>query len=212
LMTIGFAGILAGVLVILGRSILQGQVANSLTSDASLQVTIRHVYDISTQILKDVAGAVILIAIVLVAAAWFAGPARPAVAMRRAIAPFLREQAVASYVIVLGIMVLVFVWNPIEATSKPLGILVFTVLALVGTELLIRQTGREFPEAHAGDVRHAFRARVTSMREGRHTSSDPSPAAGSTTADQLGRLADLRDRGAITPEEYESAKAQLLGG
>ena len=59
LMTIGFAGILAGVLVILGRSILQGQVANSLTSDASLQVTIRHVYNISTAILKDVAGAVI---------------------------------------------------------------------------------------------------------------------------------------------------------
>jgi hypothetical protein len=213
LMTIGFAGILAGVLVILGRSILQGQVANSLTSDASLQVTIRHVYNISTQILKDVAGAVILIAIVLVAAAWFAGPARPAVAMRRAIAPFLREQAVATYVIVLGIMVLVFVWNPIEATSKPLGILVFTALALLGTELLIRQTGREFPQAHAGEVRQAFRARVASMREGRHTStsSDPSPAAGSTTVDQLGRLADLRDRGAITPEEYESAKAQLLG-
>ena len=213
LMTIGFAGILAGVLVILGRSILQGQVANSLTSDASLQVTVRHVYNISTQILKDVAGAVILVAIVLVAAAWFAGPARPAVAMRRAIAPFLREQAVATYVIVLGIMVLVFVWNPIEATGKPLGILVFTALALLGTELLIRQTGREFPQAHAGEVRQAFRARVASMREGRHpsTSSDPSPAAGSTTVDQLGRLADLRDRGAITPEEYESAKAQLLG-
>ncbi len=211
LMTIGFAGILAGVVVILGRSILQGQVVNSLTSDASLQVTIRHVYDIATEILNDVASGVIFIGIVLVAAAWFAGPARPAVAMRRAIAPFLREQAVATYVIVLGIMVLVFVWNPIEATSKPLGILVFTVLALLGTELLIRQTGREFPQAHVGEARQAFRARVTSMREGRHASSDPSPAAGSTTADQLGRLADLRDRGAITPEEYESAKAQLLG-
>ena len=46
-MTIGFAGILAGVLVILARSILQGQVANSLTSDASLQVTIQDVYGIA---------------------------------------------------------------------------------------------------------------------------------------------------------------------
>jgi hypothetical protein len=26
----------------------------------------------------------------------------------------------------------------------------------------------------------------------------------------LGRLADLRDRGAITPEEYEAKKAELL--
>ena len=211
LMTIGFAGILAGVLVIVGRSILQGQVANALTSDASLQVTVRAVYNISTQILKDVAGAVIFIAIVLVAAAWFAGPARPAVVMRRSIAPFLREQAVATYVIVLGIMVLVFAWNPIPATGKPLGILVFTVLALVGTEILIRQTREEFPQAHQGETGQAIRARMASMREGRHTSGNPSPAAGSTTADQLGRLADLRDRGAITPEEYESAKAQLLG-
>jgi hypothetical protein len=211
LMTIGFAGILAGVLVILARSILQGQVANSLTSDASLQVTVRHVYSISTQILKDVAGAVILIAIVLVAAAWFAGPARPAVAMRRVIAPFLREQAVATYVIVVGIMVLVFVWNPIEATSKPLGILIFLVLALLGTELLIRQTREEFPEARSGETRQALRARVASMRGGRHASGNPSPADASTTVDQLGRLADLRDRGAITPEEYESAKGQLFG-
>ena len=77
-MTIGFAGILAGVLVILARSILQGQVANSLTSDASLQATIHDVYGISTSILKDVASGVIFIGILLVAAAWFAGPARPA--------------------------------------------------------------------------------------------------------------------------------------
>ena len=27
----------------------------------------------------------------------------------------------------------------------------------------------------------------------------------------LARLADLRDRGAITPEEYEAKKAELLG-
>ncbi|HTX09981.1 MAG TPA: SHOCT domain-containing protein [Solirubrobacteraceae bacterium] len=212
LMTIGFAGILAGVIVILARSILQGQVANALTSDASLQVTIRHVYNISTQILHDVAGAIIFIAIVLVVAAWFAGPARPAVAMRRAIAPFLREQAVATYVIVLGIMVIVFVWQPIQATTKPLGILVFTVLALFGTWVLIRQTAEEFPDARSGATTQAIRARMASMREGRHTSGNASHTAAPTTVDQLGRLAELRDRGAITPEEYESAKAQLLGG
>ena len=29
--------------------------------------------------------------------------------------------------------------------------------------------------------------------------------------DTLSRLADLRDRGAISPEEYEAKKAELLG-
>jgi hypothetical protein len=38
-------------------------------------------------------------------------------------------------------------------------------------------------------------------------------AAGSqSTADQLGKLADLRDRGAISPEEFEREKAKILSG
>ena len=173
-------------------------------------MTIGHVYNISTAILKDVAGAVIFIAIVLVAAAWFAGPARPAYATRHAIAPFLREQAVATYGIVLGLMVLLFIWNPIPATGKPLGILVFTVLALFGTYILIQQTAHEFPEARSGAATQAIRTRVASMRERRHA---------------LGRLIGscrIHDRraarparrparpGRNKPEEYQSAKEKLL--
>ncbi|HTP21345.1 MAG TPA: SHOCT domain-containing protein [Solirubrobacteraceae bacterium] len=210
LMTIGFAGILAGVLVILARSILQGQVVNSLTSDASLQVTIRHVYNISTAILKDVASGTIFIGILLVAAAWFAGPARPARSSRQAIAPFLREQTAATYGIVVGVLVLLFIWDPIPATSKPIGILVFTVLALLGTYILIQQTEVEFPEARSGAATHAIRTRMASARERRQHSGGSSAPAGPTTAEQLKQLADLRDRGAISPEEYQSAKEKLL--
>jgi uncharacterized protein YacL len=187
---------------------------NSLTSDASLQVTIRHVYNIATEILKDVASGVIFIGIVLVAAAWFAGPARPAYATRQAISPFLREQAVATYGIVVGLLVLLFIWNPIPATGKPLGILVFTVLALLGTYILIQQTAVEFPEARSGAATHAVRTRVADMRERRQQRQhgNPGPGAGSTTADQLAKLADLRDRGAISPDEYQAAKSKLLDG
>jgi hypothetical protein len=32
------------------------------------------------------------------------------------------------------------------------------------------------------------------------------------TADELARLADLRDRGVITPEEFEAQKSKLLAG
>jgi len=210
LMTIGLAAILAGILVLLGRSILQGQIATGLTDDASLQVTIRHVYEISTAILKDVAGAVVFIGILFVAAAWFAGPARPAFLARQAIAPFLREQTVATYGIALGLLVLLLVWDPIPATSKPLGILAFLALTLIGTELLIRQTAREFPEARSGAATHAIRSRMSSMRHSRQSGGSSAPS-GSTAADQLKQLADLRDSGAITPDEYQSAKTQVLG-
>jgi hypothetical protein len=210
LMTIGLAGIFAGVLVLLGRSILKGQLVTALTSDASLQVTIGRVYDISTAILNHVAGAVVLGGIILVAAAWFAGPARPAFVARQAIAPFLREQTVATYGIVLGIMVLIFIWDPLPATGKPLGILVFTLLAVLGTYVLIQQTAREFPEARSGDATQAIRTTVAKVRQRGHQPGNPRPEGGPTTADQLAQLADLRDRGAIRPEEYQAAKSKLL--
>lgn len=210
LMTIGFAGIIAGVLVILARSILQGAVTSSLTHDASLQVTIHDVYGIATSILTDVAGGVIFIAVLLVAAAWFAGPARPALVARRSMSPFLREQTVATYGIAFGLLVLLFIWNPIHATGTPIGILIFIVLGMFGTFLLIQQTAEEFPEAPSGAATHAIRTRVASMRERRHQSHGSSAPAVPTTAEQLKQLADLRDSGAITPDEYQSAKARLL--
>ena len=35
-------------------------------------------------------------------------------------------------------------------------------------------------------------------------------AAGTSTADQLAKLADLRDRGVISPEEFDREKAKVL--
>ncbi|MFL5859496.1 MAG: SHOCT domain-containing protein [Solirubrobacteraceae bacterium] len=208
LMAIGAAGVLAGVLIVLGRNILQTQLASAITNDASLRPTVAAVIAINTEILGQVAGAVIAAGLVLVAAAWVGGPARPAVAMRRAIAPFLRERPVATYAIALGVMVLIFIWDPIHATGTPAGIIVFTALAMFGTYVLREETMREFPDAQSGAAGQALRDRAAAWRSRR--SATPPPAGTSTTAEQLARLADLRERDAITPEEYESAKSQLL--
>jgi hypothetical protein len=113
---------------------------------------------------------------------------------------------------VVGLLVLLFIWNPIPATGKPLGILAFTVLALVGTYILIRQTAVEFPETRSGAATLAIRSRVASMRQRREQPKNPNGTGGASTAEQLERLATLRDRGAITPDEYETAKRQLLSG
>jgi ribosomal protein L12E/L44/L45/RPP1/RPP2 len=39
----------------------------------------------------------------------------------------------------------------------------------------------------------------------------PSPAPSESYLDELEKLADLRDRGVISPEDYEAKKKQLLG-
>jgi Short C-terminal domain len=207
-MTVGVAGVLGGILVILGRSILETQLTNAITNDASLRPTVAATIAINTAILKQIAAAVIYGGLVLVAAAWAGGPARPAVAGRRAIAPFLRDQPAWAYAIALGVMVLIFIWNPIHATGTPAGIIVFTALALFGTYVLREETMREFPDADAAATRQALREQAASMRPRR--SSSPPATSTTSTADELSRLADLRERDAITPEEYETAKAQLL--
>jgi hypothetical protein len=211
LMNVGLAAVLAGVLVLLGRSILRSQIPGSLTNDASLKPTIEAVINISTQLLKEVAGAVLLVGAVLVIAGWFAGPTRPARAGREAIAPFLRDHAAESYAITLAIMVLIFIWDPIPATGKPAGIIVFTLLALLGLFVLRRQTAEEFPDARKGATMARLRGRISSMRGHRHqTDSAPPGNSASSIPEQLQQLAELRDSGAISTDEYQAAKAQLL--
>src|SRR6185437_9255767 len=122
LMTVGFAGVVGGILVILGREILQTQLVNALTNDASLRPTVAAVLAINTAILGQIAGAIIAGGAVLVAAAWVGGPARVAVGLRRTIAPFLRQHEIACYAITVAVMALIFIWNPIHATGTPAGI------------------------------------------------------------------------------------------
>ncbi|MBV9193850.1 MAG: hypothetical protein JO168_06860 [Solirubrobacterales bacterium] len=150
LMTIGFSAVLVGVLVLLGRVIMKSQVTSALVSDASLRPAVGAAVLIATGMLAQIAGAFVLVGLVAVAAAWFAGPSRVAVSGRRALAPFLRERAGFSFGFVIAAMVVIFIWQPIPATGVPAGMVAFLGLALLGTELLRRQTNAEFPGPRTG--------------------------------------------------------------
>jgi hypothetical protein len=150
LMSVGFAIVLAGVLVFAARAILESAVVNSLVKVEANKPAADAIMSIATSMLSEIAGAFVFVGVPLIAAAWFAGPARLAVRGRRAIAPFLRDQAAPTFGIVVLVMVLIFIWGPIPAMHRPAGIIVFLALALVGTEVLRRQTAAEFPDTHAG--------------------------------------------------------------
>jgi len=147
LMSVGIAMVIAGVAVLIGRSIIVSQVSDALVKTESVRPAGRAVLSIATLRLSEIAGAFIVVGVPLIAAAWFAGPAAAAVRARRAIAPFLREHPGWAYAITAGVMAIVFLWNPIPATGKPAGIIVFLALAVLGTFLLMRQTAAEFPDA-----------------------------------------------------------------
>ena len=211
LMTVGFAIVFAGVVGWAARSILESQVANGLVSQASLRPVVKEVVVIATGLLGQIIGAFILVGLVAAAAAWFAGPARPFVAARRAIAPFVREEPIGTFAIAIAVMVLIFIWDPIPATGTPAGIIAFLALALFVTEMLRRQTEGEFPDARRGDATAAMRAHWQAFRD-RHERGKTETTTVTTESlpDRLQRLATLRDNGAITSEEYDAAKADLL--
>jgi hypothetical protein len=159
LMSVGIAAVIVGIAVLVGRGLIISQVTNSLVKTESVRPAAHAVLSIATLRLSEIAGAFIVVGVPLIAAAWFAGPARLAVSGRRSIAPFLREHADWAYGITAAVMALIFIWNPIPATGKPAGIIIFLTLAFLGTYLLRRQTAAEFPAATAPERPPSSRGR-----------------------------------------------------
>jgi hypothetical protein len=143
LMDVGFLFILAGVLVLLGRVLLIHGITNSLVKVEANKPATRDAVSIATTMLKEIADAAVVVGIPFVLAAWFAGPAKWAARGRRQIAPVMDEHPAWAFAVVAIVMALIFIWQPIPATGTLVGVIVFLVLAFLGTEVLRRQVIRE---------------------------------------------------------------------
>jgi hypothetical protein len=213
LMNAGFGFVLAGIVVLLGRKIGQGQLVSAITKDASIEPAAKDAYSVATSLLVQVASASIIIGIPLILAAWFAGPARWAVSARRFLAPHFRVRPALAYWITAALLALVFIWGPIPSTRNPVTMLLFTILAFAGAYVLARQTAAEFPDAEPVSFRAAMGGLGQSLGEKMsraRAATAPAPAAGVSKAAELERLAALHDRAAITDAEYAAAKRDLL--
>jgi hypothetical protein len=147
LIWVGSSFVFAGLIVLLGRKIGQGQLVSAITSDASIEPAVNDTYAVATSLLVQVASASIIIGIPVILSGWFAGPARWAVSARRFLAPHFRERPGLAYWITAGLLALVFIWGPIPATRNPWTMLLFTILAFVGAHILRGQIAEEFPDA-----------------------------------------------------------------
>jgi hypothetical protein len=205
LMWVGWGFVLAGLLVILGLKIGQGQLVSAITSDASIEPAADDAYSVATSLLVQVASAVIIVGVPLILAGWLAGPARWAIAIRRFLAPHFRERPALAYWITVALLVLVFIWGPIPATRNPFEMLLFTILALLGAYVLREQIEREFPDAQPISMRAALGDKMSRAR----SAVTPSSTVPSK-ANELERLAALHGKGAITDDEYAAAKRELL--
>jgi hypothetical protein len=80
---------------------------------------------------------------------------------------------------------------------------------VLGTEMLRRQVIREFPDhVTAGSPAGIAHGMAERMREGR--AARVAPPSGDARLGEIERLAGLRDRGALTEEEFATEKARIL--
>jgi hypothetical protein len=144
LRSVGFGFIVAGVLSLLLRRIGEGSVTNALARTDAVKPAVEAVWNIGTSLLVTVAVSAISFGILVVIAAWIAGPTRIARSLREKAAPHLRERG-ATYGAVAVVFLALVLWAPVVAFQKPIGMVLLATLMVLGTEALRRQTAAEFP-------------------------------------------------------------------
>jgi hypothetical protein len=140
----------ATLLTLLARGLLGSAIESSVASSDTVKPAITAVWDIISGGLRERALFVLVIGLAFIGGGALAGPGRHEVAVRRFLAPYLRDRPVVVYAVVAFIFLLWLAFLPtINNVGQVLVIVILAVLAVVGIEILRRQTAREFPPTPA---------------------------------------------------------------
>jgi hypothetical protein len=197
----GFSLILVGLLILIVRRLLGNYITDSLAAPG-YEASTHRMWLIGTAILGQIGAATILYGAVAALGAILAGPSAPAVWLRQRIAPILNEQQGIVWGVVGFVYLLLVLWGGTHALRTWWGILVLGGLIAAGVVALRRQTLEEFPSATTPE---GMQVAVP------QTEAPTQPAAGQRSqAEELARLQELHDSGAITDDEFERAKNALV--
>ena len=146
----------ATLLTLLARRLLGSAVIDSTASSDAVKPAITAVWDIISAGLRQRALFILVIGLAFIGGGALAGPGRHEVAVRRFLAPYLRDRPVAVYAVLAFIFLIWLAFLPtINNVGQVLVIIILAVLAVVGVEILRRQTAREFPDAPTASDRTA---------------------------------------------------------
>jgi hypothetical protein len=148
LIAVGAAFIGAGLVVVVARGIIGQKVVDSLATTEAVRPAAQAAWSIGTSVLADVAWSTVFIGVPVILVGLLAGPTKTATTLRHRMAPYMRDRPDITFGVVGLLLLLLFAWGPIVATKSLTGIAIIIVLAVFGTEMLRRQTAREFPDAH----------------------------------------------------------------
>jgi hypothetical protein len=162
--TTGWCFVAIGLAAVLARRLLGDALVESLVKVPANREAVHNAFEIGTNLLYDIAIAMITYGLVIVLAAWLAGHTRPAAAVRRALAPSLREHIGYVYGAGAVLLLLVVLWGPFPSTRQLFPVIGFAILIGLGIRDLQKKTAVEFPDAQVGDASHAIRAWLQARR------------------------------------------------
>ena len=212
----GFGLLLAGVAALVARSFAGDAVVGALATTEAVKPAAEAAWSISTSLLVEAASATIAYGVVMIGAAWLAGPTAWATTTRRTLAPYLREPRLA-YGALAVIALILLAWGPTPALRRAIPALALLLLLALGVEVLRRQTAREFPDTSRQESLQRVRERVAGMGRwvrGGVAHATAARGGGADSVDRLEhleRLGRLREAGVLDGPEFEREKARLLG-
>jgi hypothetical protein len=211
---IGITLVVVGLIGLVAAKLTRNYVVDSLVASRDDRQAANNAWNILTDLMRGSFRLMIIVGLLFLIAAWLAGPGSRALTARGWIAPALHNRVWAYGA--LGALFLLLLFSS-EVTDFTRLLLVAMIAALGATwiELTRRQTLHEFPDAGDSTIVADTRARIAEWWESRRAASTAGESAAAPVADlsaRLASLADLHSRGALTDDEYASAKARVLAG
>lgn len=222
---VSFASV--GLMMLLIDGLGRGPIVDALSSTSAVIPAVIDIYDVSTELLHAMAVSTFVSGVLVIIASILAGPSKVAVGFRRGVAPFLNHYLPAAAVFAALLFLLVVWWSPTNGFRTIAGLSLNLLLAVSGFVALTLMTRKEFPDAEApdfagiGDWGRERWEKTEDWAHGltwnRHDAGD-APTVEDTAAKPEGdslaeieRLQSLRERGALTDEEFAAQKRKLLG-
>jgi hypothetical protein len=151
LMGCGVSVLVVGLIVLVVRRYAGNYLVDALTNSPEQKHPVSAVWAIETQLLRNVGINAVVYGIGIMFAAWIAGTSRAATWIRRELAPTMRNHPIVIYGAVALALFIVLISGPTDA-QRIYPLLILFSFAFVGTEVLRRQTEREFPAPGGGEL------------------------------------------------------------
>jgi len=150
LRNVGAALLLVGIVLLVIRRVVGNYIVDALSSGESVRDAVGSTWIIGTDLLAEVAWALIIYGVVILLGTVLAGPFRYARRARGALAPNFRERPEFGWAVLAVLYLLLILWGPVPALRNWLGVIVLGALIALGFEAFRRVV---LSEADGGETR-----------------------------------------------------------